>query len=222
MKLVARINRPRRALVQRIGGLALILTLPAVSGCAGLVGPRGEPPQLYRLTPKSNFRKDLPQVSWALLIDRPTSGAGIDVPRIALMRSPVTLEYYAKAAWTDRATRMVQGLISESFENTNAIGAVGPEALGLRADFLLKTELREFQIEYFDGGKPIAHVRINTKLVRALDRRILEGRIFGAKVPASEDKIGAIIEAYDEALNQVLKELVIWTLETGNAIQQQG
>ncbi|MBB3063938.1 ABC-type transport auxiliary lipoprotein family protein [Limibacillus halophilus] len=222
MTLAPRIDRTRRTLVQGTGGLALTLALPILSGCAGLVGPRGEPPQLYRLTPKSTFRKDLPQVSWALLIDRPTSGAGIDVPRIALMRSPVTLEYYAKAAWTDRATRMVQGLISESFENTNAIGAVGPEALGLRADFLLKTELREFQVEYFDGGVPIAHVRINAKLVRALDRRILQGRLFGAKVAAAEDKIGAIIEAYDEALNQVLKELVIWTLETGNAEQQQG
>jgi cholesterol transport system auxiliary component len=222
MKLERTTDRGRRRLLGGAGGVALLLAAPGLAGCAGLVGGNREPPQLFRLTPKSTFPDDLPQVDWALLIDRPTSGAGIDVPRIALMHSPMKLEYYAKVAWTDQASRMVQGLISESFENSNAIGAVGPGALGLRADFLLKTELREFQAEYFQSGKPVAHVRINAKLVRANDRRILKGESFDAETPAARDDIEDIVAAFDDALDQVLKNLVIWTLRTGEALRREG
>ena len=58
-------------------------------------------------------------------------------------------------------------LLVESFENTGKIVAVGRQAIGLRSDFNLKSELREFQAEYFGGAKiPTVRVRINTKLIK--------------------------------------------------------
>ena len=44
---------------------------------------------------------------------------------------------------------MIQTLLIESFENTGKIIAVGRQSLGLRSDFNLKLEVREFQAEYF-------------------------------------------------------------------------
>lgn len=188
-----------------------------LGGCAGLLPQPGPPPQLFRLSPQSTFPDELPVVEWALLIDRPDSSAGLDVPRIALQPSPVSLQYYAGAAWSDRAPRMIQGLLSESFENSGRIEAVGTQTLGLRANFLLKSELREFQVEYFHGPLPVAHVRLNVKLVDGTSRRILDGESFFARSAATEDSVEAAVFALDEALNKVIKRVVVWTLENGEA-----
>ncbi len=211
---------PRPAWSRRrlLGGLAATALLP---GCGGLLPKPGPPPRLFRLTPQSTFPEDLPSVDWALLVDRPEASAGIDVPRIAVRPSPVALEYYASAAWTDRAPRMVQGLITESFENADRLQAVGSQSLGLRADYLLKSELREFQVEYFEGPLPVAHVQLNAKLVDGVSRRILADEAFYARSEASADSLEAAVFAMDAALGKVLKRMIVWTVETGEELRTQ-
>jgi cholesterol transport system auxiliary component len=200
---------------QVLAGLGLAGLGLGLTACTQIVPGQTPPPELYRLTPKSTFPEDLKPVDWQLLVETPTASAGLNSPRIALMRSLTKLEYYARTNWTDRAPNMVQSLIVESFENSNAIIAVGRQTVALRADYLLKTELREFQAEYFDTTPPNAHVAINAKLVEMPQRRIVGSSEFGAKVQAEADRLQDIVYAFDEALGKVLKDLVIWTLEKG-------
>jgi cholesterol transport system auxiliary component len=206
----------RRRVLQTIflagAGLGLSAAVPA---CTQIVPGQTPPPELYRLTPKSTFPDDLKPVSWQLLVETPTASAGLNSPRIALMRSLTKLEYYARSNWTDRAPNMVQSLIVESFENSRAIVAVGRQTVALRADFQLKTELREFQAEYFDGALPNAHVAINAKLVEMPQRRIVGSSEFEGTVKAEADRMQSIVSAFDTALGKVLKDIVIWTLEKG-------
>ena len=74
--------------------------------------------------PDREVPPDLPRVDWQLIIETPVAAAGLNTSRIALQRSPVTLEYYANANWTDVAPLMVQTLLIESFENSGKIVAV--------------------------------------------------------------------------------------------------
>ena len=71
--------------------------------------------------------------------------------------SPCTHPIHARllcrcVAWTDNAPLMVQTLLIESFESTRSIIAVGREAVGLRPDYVLHTDLREFDATYDDGS----------------------------------------------------------------------
>ena len=79
-----------------------------------------------------------------MVIERPVSDKSLDTTRIALMRSPTQVEYYANSGWIDRAPTMIQTLMIESFENSGKIVSVGRENIGLRSDYVLKVELREF------------------------------------------------------------------------------
>jgi cholesterol transport system auxiliary component len=196
---------------------ALAVPLTGLAACQVAVPGQGPPPDLYRLSPKSTFRDDLPKVDWQLVLETPRANAGIDTTRIALQRAPLQIEYYARAQWSDRAPQMIQTLMIESFENSGRIVAVGRDSVGLRADFVLKTELREFQIEYFDGGLPRGHVAMAARLVQQPRRAIIGSTAFEARVPAKEDSIPSVIEAFDEALGKVLRRLVEWTLVTGAA-----
>ncbi len=197
----------RRGVLAALGGA---LTL---GGCE-ILPKVGTPTDLYTLTPKTSFGNDLPQVNWQLIVELPVAAAALDTVRIALQHTPYTLEYYARAAWTDNAPAMVQTLIIESFESTGRILAVGREAIGLRPDFILKTDLREFQAIYYETETlaPNILVRMNAKLVQMPERRIVSSHTFDHRTPAASDSFKDIIEAFDVALGRVIKNIVVATL----------
>jgi cholesterol transport system auxiliary component len=210
----------RRGLLQGAAGLtaAGFGAGGLLSGCSTLVPGQRPPPQFFRLSPKSTFDNDIPQVDWQLILEPPIANAALDTVRIALMRQPMEVEYYARANWTDQAPQMVQTLMIESFENSDRIVSVGRAALGLRSDFVLKSELREFQAEYFDGAPPNAHVAINVKMVRMPRREIVANQSFSSRAAAASDAMPQIVAAFDDALGSCLRNLVEWTLRTGQDI----
>lgn len=204
-----------------------VFALFFVGACSIDLPGSAPPPRLYVLTPKSTFPDNLPAVNWQLLIEIPHSPAGINTQRIVLRDNPIELKYFDLANWTDLAPKMVQTLMVESFENSGKIVAVGREAIGLRADFLLKTELREFQAEYAnavpgagqaideDAAPPIIRVRINAKLIKMPRRSIEASQTFERTVVAKSNTMSDILVAFDDGLGRVLKAIVVWSLNNG-------
>ncbi len=186
-----------------------------LSGCEGLVPSLGgPPPNLYTLTPKNTFAKELRRVRWQLVVDEPLASGGLNIDRIALRHSPTELKYFARARWTERAPRMVQTLMVESFENSGAIVAVGRKAIGLRSDYNLITELREFQAEYFESdGIPAVRVRLNAKLVKQPRSAIVASRTFESTIKSEGKAMRHVIRAFDQALGKVLRHTVEWTIK---------
>ena len=200
--------------VCRAGLLVIAGTLP---GC-GLLPEVSQQVDLYTLTPKTSYPESLQDVDWQLVVELPIAATSLDTPRIALQRSPFTLEYYANSAWTDNAPVMVQTLLIESFEGTRAITSVGREGTGLRPDYILKTDLREFEAVYEEGSpNPIIWVRINAKVVKMPERRIVSSATFERRGAAAGIKLPDIIAAFDEVLGHVLKKVVLFTLGTPTA-----
>jgi cholesterol transport system auxiliary component len=153
-------------------------------------------------------------VYWQLSVDVPVAAANVNTGRIALAMSATSSDYYSKTAWTDRAPVMVQTRIVDSFENSHKIVAVARESIGLRANYVLQTDLRNFEAMYFYGGTPIVKVRIVAKLVRLPDRQIIGTATFERCVRARADKVPKVVDAFDQALGSVMKQLVAWTLRT--------
>jgi len=198
---------PRRLL------LAVLALTPA--SCSGLLPQGAAPPKLYTLTPASDFPADGIRVSWQLLVDVPASPAALDSERIALSRGPTTIDYFADAAWTDRAPLMLQSLLVQSFENSGRIGAIARESLALRADYILLAEVRDFEAEYAGAAAPVAHLQLGVKLIRMPDRAIVAQQRFDATAPAAANQMPAIVEAFNTAFHQAARQIVDWALATG-------
>lgn len=201
--------RSFRRPVAAVFGLALV----ALAGC-GILPDVKTPTDLYTLSPKSSFDPNLPNVYWQLVVETPIAAAGLNTGRIAVAPTPLSTDYYATSAWTDRAPLMVQTLLIESFENTKRIVAVGRDAIGLRGNYVLQTELREFQAETFRPGNPVVRVRLNAKIVRMPERQIIGSRTIERCSQAANDQVPAVVAAFDEALGAVLKRTVSWVLTT--------
>ncbi len=194
---------------------ALALLPGGAAACSSLIPGSGAPPQLYVLMRKTTFPPDLPRVSRQLLVDVPVAPAEIDTARIALTRSPTTIDYFANAAWSDRAPAMVQSLLIESFEQTGKITSVARDSAVLRADYILMPELRRFEARYQNGeSPPTVLVRLLVRLVKMPERTIIGEDIAEGRETAPANTMDAIVETYNEALGSVMKRLVTWTLRS--------
>ena len=205
-------NTTRRAALGLLaGGAGLTL-----SGCGSVFQiAAGEPPRLYRLSSKSTFPDNIPSVDWQLVVDTPAAPASVNTNRIGLMETSFRFNYFALANWVDRAPVMVQNLIIESFDNSDAIVGVGPASIGLRPNFVLQPELREFQAHHVGNEHEISVV-INARLVQMPERKIVAVEQFGRTMKAPTEILDPVIQAFDDALGKVLKRLVVWTLEEGD------
>jgi cholesterol transport system auxiliary component len=203
--------------------LALMLLLSGtllLSGCSALELVGSEPPRLFGLTPKSTFAEELPTVAARIDIEVPTATAGLNTARIALKPTPTRLEYYARARWIDVVPVMVQTLLLESFDNSEKIDVLGRGAYGLRADFALLTNIREFQAEYGGDGPPTVEVRLQVRMVRLPRRNTVGSTSAVGRVTAASTSLQDIVTAFDEAFGKATKRLVDWTIaEAAKAVE---
>ena len=149
----------------------------------------------------------------------PDAPASIDTIRIALNPTPSTLDYYADASWPDRAPVLIQSYLIEAFEFGDRV-AVARDTDGLMADYMLRTELREFQARYTGRTAPLTDqpvtppeisVRLDARLVAVLERRVVESVSVVQRASARTNDLDGIVAAFDEALSAALAEIVNWT-----------
>ena len=187
-------------------------TVLALAGCASLL-VSNPPGNLYRLTAARDFPPDLRPVRTQLMVDLPQAQPGIDTDRIALSRSPLSLDYFANSEWTDRLPELIENLLLASFENSGAITAVGLNSGGLRADYILRTEIRHFEAVYTSpNAPPQVWVEIIARLAAVRQRVIIAEARFEKRVPATANDIPTIVAAFNTATTGVLRDIVLWTL----------
>jgi cholesterol transport system auxiliary component len=194
--------------------LALGLTL-GLGGCIGDL--LSSPPQLFDLSPKSTFDTDLPRADWQLVVEEPTAPNAINTDRMAIRPSSLQVEYLPAVKWTDRAPALVQTLLVESFENSGRIIGVGRRAIGLTGDYVLSSEMREFEAVVVAPGQARVVVRLVLKLVRQSSGGIIASQTVSETVQSASDQPGDIVQAFDAALGKVLKRTVQWVLTEGVA-----
>jgi len=201
----------RRCIVRAASSL-----LP-LAGCSLLV-PQS-PPQLYRLTMRIDDAPHQPlgpgpPLHGQLVIVVPEAPHSLDTDRIALTRNRTTLDYFAGSAWTDRAPGLLQGLLVQAFENSGRIVAVGSDSMDLTPDYLLETELRDFEAHYAETSDqpPTIAVTVDVKLVKMPDRRIIAGILAAENAPAPRNDLDGIVVAFDIAVGRVLARIVEWAL----------
>jgi cholesterol transport system auxiliary component len=199
--------------------LSLFLALLALGGCsaASILAPPGEPAKLYKLSAPQSVTTGAGQVHWQLLIAMPDAPLDLNSVRIAIEPVPGRIDYYADVAWADRPPAMLQDLLLQSFDSSGRIAAVQRQSGALKADFVLTSELNDFQVEA-GSGDSVAHMRITARLVRTRDRTIVAMKSFNISQPAGGSFDGAIA-AFDNGLKALLPQIVDWTLTQGNATQ---
>jgi cholesterol transport system auxiliary component len=189
----------------------LLLCLPMLSaGCGGLLGKAPER-QLYRLNPTVTLAQAPPRVGALLVVATPTATAGLDTDRMALVRSPVAIDYYADGEWVDRPPFLVKQALIEGLQKSGAFAGVASEGFGLNADYVLNTNIRDFTAIYDSpDGPPLARIRIAAELITMPDRNIAAATSITREARAGAVELPSIVQAFDRALGEAVREVIVW------------
>lgn len=204
--------------IRSVKSILLVGLVSLMSACSGLatLNSATAPVDLYLLTPKSTFDTNLPRIRQQIVITEPTATAAISNDRITIQPTPLEVRFLPGARWVDRAPLIIQSLMIESFENSGKVDAVGRSAIGLRADYLIVADLREFQAIISDENDPtaplVADVRLNIKIVDAQTDTIIASQSFEKLQSSTSDEAKDIVAAFDLALGRVLKSTVEWSI----------
>ncbi len=203
------------------GAFAFLLAL-LLAGCGSLLGPSNPPPQIYVLKPQLTVLGDAPAVSWQLAVSRPEMAQMLDTDRIVLVRGAI-MDYYADAQWTDPTSRLLQELLVEAFEKSGKILGVGRDTGEVRADYILQTQVRDFEAQYQGGnGAPTVSVVISAQLTAARTRDVTASFEATKSVPAAQNTVPAVVEAFDAATSAALEDIARWALRTPSAAGSAG
>jgi cholesterol transport system auxiliary component len=199
---------PRRKLLF-VGPL---LTLS--SGCSVL--PTPPTAQIYRLSPQLNDPQGRSIPNGKLIVDRPTTSESLDTNRIALMQGNLRFDYYADSVWTDRLPVLLQNLMIESFEANGRIAQVSPNVYSFSDGYLLQTEIRRFEAQYADPATspPEIAVVLDLQLSSNPEGRLVGNKLISVQAHAAQNKVDAVVIAFDSATGDALAQSVAWTVGT--------
>jgi cholesterol transport system auxiliary component len=177
-------------------------------GCGGVFESNLSAPQAFvlRLPPRT-VQPVAGAPAGSVLLQRPESGPGLDSDRIAVLRSDLRFDFYAASLWAAPAPDLVASVIVDALREGGAFSAVFDDAAPFAPNYDLRVTLRRFEADYTQGGAPTVHVVLDCTLGRHRDRTLLASFTARGAATASEDRLAAVVAAFQGATASAVLEL---------------
>ncbi len=192
-----------------IAPVALVL----ISACSIL--PKPDPSDVYRLASAQTASQGA-QVSWSLRVNKPQSSEFLDSPRIAVLPNGDLISSYANARWSDPSPVLLRNRFMDGFQRDGRVTLLSTDETNLRADYELGGQLQAFQSEYHGSAVEVI-IRLDARLVRGSDQRILASRRFEVRQPVSDTQVPAVVAGFGVAGDQLNRQVVDWVVQQGNS-----
>jgi len=190
------------------------VALALVSACSIL--PKADPSDVYRLATAQTTSQAAP-VSWSLRVNKPQTSEFLDSPRIAVVPNGDLISSYANSRWSDPSPVLLRNRFMDGFQRDGRVTLLSTDETNLQADYELGGQLQAFQSEY-RGNQVDVVIRLDARLVRASDQRIIASRRFEVRQAAGDTKVPAVVAAFGQAGDQLNKQVVDWVVQQGNAV----
>jgi cholesterol transport system auxiliary component len=191
---------------------ALAMASLGLSACVTLL-PQAEPVTLYRFEAPTTAPPETSRPPYNLLRTPVSMPRAAGADRI-LTVTGTQVAYVAGARWVSPAATLFDEAVARAFQDVQNSRAAARGDLG-RPDFVLRLDVTSFETRYSaPGAVPTVYVRLNALLQRSSDRSVVASEHFEASIPAGENRVSAIVTAYDQASSQVIGEMVAWVGRT--------
>lgn len=193
-------------------GFAVALALFA-SGCVSVLPEAAPPKPRFHIAAAGADQLAGAPLPFTLIVDEPRATRVYDSVRIAVATAPGRIEYLAGAEWADRAPRLFQTAIVQTFEDAGRILGVGDRAAIPVADLVLQTDIRRMELTV-DGRAHAADVSVYARLTDGKGT-VYAARKFEARVAAASTEPDDAYKAFSGAFDQVITGIVGWAYDEG-------
>jgi len=193
----------RTALLRLAAVTAAAVTL---SGCITLF-PEAEPARLYRFeidAPSDVAAKTFDVARGPIAFERAAASDGI------LTISNGQVAYIDSARWVAPAQQLFEEQLVRAFQAGPA-RLIGRGETG-KSDYIMRLDVQRFEVVY--GADPEGAPTVVVEIKAAMKRNERGGqtfeRVFRADIQASDNRVSAIVPAFNKGLDQTLGDLNSW------------
>lgn len=197
-------------MIRRTALIALVAAAGVgLSGCISLF-PKTDPAQLYRFeakVPEQPAQKE--NVSFLRLTTgfaRASSG-----DRILTISNGGEAAYIAETRWVAPASVLFDEQVSSAFQSAGRARLISRGEI-VKAAYAIRMDVQRFEAVYDEGDKsaPNVVVSVRTVITRTHDRSLVGDKVFTSTVRAGDNRVRAIVPAFNQALSDTLTEAVTW------------
>ena len=180
----------------------------SLSGCALLSSP--DPVQLYRFGDAGGG------LTTAAVSPVQVKLRALELPQAAqgdrlLGVTGSEAAYIGGARWVSPASMLYSDALEASFHQSRAVRLIGRREL-TPTNRLLDVDVRVFETRYeYAGAAPTVVIAARARLLRFPERTEVSEQSFEVRQPAGENRVSAIVEAYDVATRDLNTQIVAWT-----------
>ena len=199
-----------------------LLALAGLMLLTACIGPQGKPQDggaTYYLSAAipsmSGNAKLVPAATLpaaTVLVSPMRAHPGFDTSRMAYLREPNRLEYFAHNQWVEAPARMLTPLVVQALEASSVYSAVVQASSSVPAPLRLDTELIQLAQD-FSAHPSRMRLQVRAQLVDVQTQTIRAGRVFEVQAAsASEDARGGVA-ALNHVLPEMLTQLAEWAAQ---------
>lgn len=184
-----------------------ILTLSVgIAACSGLLNSNEPAERVYWLEPLIVQKSVVADVGLPSLGVSVTARPGLDTDRLLILGPGAQLNHYAMARWPDNIPEVLESLLKTTLESSARYSRVtaGPSSVSM--DWTLELEVRELftQASTPDNARMVRMVLSGYVSCPESDHAIA----MQASVDIGQNRLSQIVAAYQQALNEVSRQLV--------------
>ena len=188
--------------------LAATALAVGLAGCSLLSSP--DPIQLYRFG-NMDLPPTAPAAERTVVVLNPIEfpeGAGGD--RI-LTANGGQVAYLAGARWIGPSEQLFRSAIETQFLRTGRSVTLSDQREAPRSGLALDLDVTSFEARYLNGveAAPTVVIAARARLI-APDRSVTAERTFQVEQPASENRVSAVVDAFDGATDDFTGQLAAW------------
>lgn len=205
--------------IRAYGRAAAFCLLACMAGCGGLRSSTtatvtyqlraAPPPAAVSGSPASNRL-----LSASLQIMSPLAGPGLDTDAIVLAARDHRQDRYAASRWSAPLPKLLGSMAVDALRSRAALAAVHDDAAPFLSDYFLRISIRRFDADYANGsaGAPAATVVLDCAIGTRGERKLLSTFVAQARVQADDNRMSAVIDAFEKASHEALGTLADQTL----------
>ena len=206
------ITPPNRTMQAAVRGAIMVAAASLLAGCISLF-PKGDPVQLYRFGATTPQLQEMASAEPGFGVYLAATGFDRAAASDRILTVTGTQAAYIKdARWVTTSVGLFDAALQRAFDADPGPARLVDRAEIASIDYVLALNVRTFEAHYdgIEAGAPTIVVNVHAALNRTRDRMLVGDRSFRASVRASDNRVGAIVEAFDQAVAQVQGELVAW------------
>jgi cholesterol transport system auxiliary component len=199
--------------------MALPLMVALLTACAGsLFKNKTAPPTMYVLsaTPKAATADpaNAPAAPVDLAVLKLRVRAGLDTDRIAALYPDRHMDYFADVRWSGPLDEVLQDVAVQEFHLNAGLRNVSADASVFASTYWLEIEVADFQAEYSAvSAAPTVHVHFLARVGNSADRHVLGRFEPDIRVAAADNRMTAIVDAYNRAADAAFTEIATGTAQ---------